>query len=198
MGMNDCLYNMAAYPDQIHELVDVYLDFLMRRSDAIVQHVKPDMLMFSDDLGTSTSSFMSPEMFQEFFLPAYQQLFAKWRSNGVELIYHHNDSYSANLVPYIIEAGADVWQGCLTSNDVPALVQEYGGRLSFMGDIDSSVVDSPDWTRELIEREVRRACETNGKLYFIPCMTMGGAPALYDGVFEYIDECIDRMSEEMF
>ena len=198
MGMSDALANFVEEPEEMHALIDYIADYLCKRSDTIAGYINPDMLMYSDDLGSSRSSFISPAMFGEFLLPAYKKVFGRYRENGCELIYLHNDSYSANLVPLMIEAGIDIWQGCVTNNNVPELVKNFGGRISFMGDIDNSLVDKSDWTKELIEREVRRACESNGKLYFIPSMTMALGPSVYPGVFEYIDECIDKMSGEMF
>ena len=98
----------------------------------------------------------------------------------------------------MIEMGIDVFQGCVTTNNVPELVKKYGGKIAFMGDINNGVCDVADWTPELIEREVRRACETNGKLYFIPCLTMGGPMSTYPGVYECTTEMINKMSKEMF
>ena len=37
--------------------------------------------------------FLSPEMFREFFVPAYKKIYGFWKENGVELIVHHSDSY---------------------------------------------------------------------------------------------------------
>jgi len=198
MGMSEALANYIEEPELVKQMIDYYLQYLKRSCDVITRRVHPDMLCFSDDLGTAVSSFISPEMFKEFFLEPYKELFGYWREHGAELIYMHNDSYCANLVPYFIEAGIDVWQGVVVKNNCPELVREYGGRIVFMGDIDSGVVDSPYWTPEIVEREVRRACTTNGKLYFVPSMTMAGPPTLFEGVNDCITACIDKMSEEMF
>jgi len=198
MGMDTALENYVLAPDEMHGVIDYYLQYLLARSDEISQYTHPDMLCLSDDLGTHISSFISPAMFREFFLEPYKQLFGRWRDNGVELIYLHNDSYSANLVPLYIEAGIDVWQGCVTNNNVAELIREYGGQITFMGDIDSGIVDTPDWTPEIVEREVRRACTANGKLYFVPSMTMAGPPTLFEGVNDCIIASIDKMSKEMF
>ena len=63
-------------------------------------------------------------MFEEFFLPAYKKIYKRYRDNGVELIVHHSDSYAATLVPYMIEMGVDIWQGVMTTNNVPELIQK--------------------------------------------------------------------------
>jgi hypothetical protein len=98
----------------------------------------------------------------------------------------------------MIEIGIDVFQGCLQSNNVPELIKKYGGQISFMGDLNNGVLDVPNWTPELIRREVERACRTNGKLYYIPCLTAGGPGSSYPGVFDAVNEEIERMSQEMF
>ena len=198
MSMNDALVNFYEAPDEMHELIDFYVDFLCRRCETVFKYISPDMLMYGDDMGTHRSTFISPEMYKEFFLPGVKKIIGLCREKGVELVYYHNDSYSATLVPYFIEAGIDIWQGPVTNNNVSELIKEYGGQITFMGDIDSGIVDTPEWTPEIIEREVRRACTENGKLYFIPSMTMAMAPGLYEGVTECIDENIDKMTAEMF
>ena len=111
---------------------------------------------------------------------------------------HHSDSYAANLVPAMIDIGIDIWQGCSTTNNVPELIKQYGGKISFMGNIDSGVVDKENWSMEQIMAETRRACETCGKHYFIPNTTVGGPTSTFPGVYEAVSQCIHKMSEEMF
>jgi hypothetical protein len=98
----------------------------------------------------------------------------------------------------MIEMGVDVFQGCTTQNNVPELVKKYGGKISFMGDLNNGVLDKGDRTKELVKAEVERACRSNGKLYYIPCLTMGGPGSSFPGVYEAVDAEIDRMSREIF
>ena len=102
------------------------------------------------------------------------------------------------FVPAMIEIGIDIWQGCATTNQVPELIRQYGGQISFMGNIDNGVVDRADWSRETIEREVRRACETCGRHYFIPNTIMGGPASTYPGVYEAVTETIDMINRESY
>jgi uroporphyrinogen-III decarboxylase len=185
-------------PEAMHEMVDYITEYELKYAEGVTKYLKPDALFHHDDWGTQTSLFMSADMFDEFFLPAYKKIYAYYKSHGVELIVHHSDSYAAKLVPEMIEMGADIFQGCITSNNVPELVKQYGGKLSFMGDLNNGVLDKGDWTKELVRSEVERACRTNGKLYFIPCLTMSGPGSIFPGVYEAVDEEIDRMSRELF
>ena len=116
----------------------------------------------------------------------------------MELIIHHSDSYAASLVPDMIDMGIDIWQGVVTTNNIPELIREYGPKISFMGGIDSAAVDYEGWSREVIRREVRRACDECGKLYFIPNASQGLAMSTYPGVYEAISEEIDLYSKEVF
>ncbi len=69
---------------------------------------------------------------------------------------HHSDSYAATLVPYMIEMGVDIWQGVMTTNNVPELMKKYGGQISFMGGIDSAKVDYPAGPEMLTKRSAPR------------------------------------------
>ena len=198
MGVDDALLNLYIEPEATKELIEYIADYEIAYAAELIKYLKPDLLFHHDDWGSQISSFMSPEMFEEFFVPAYKRVYGFHKANGVEIIVHHSDSYAANLVPSMIDIGIDVFQGCLTTNNVPELVKKYGKQISFMGDINSGVVDMENWTQELIRKEVERACRTNGKLYFIPCGTIGGPYSTYPGVYEAISEEIDRMTIEMF
>jgi hypothetical protein len=198
MGMDDCLLNFYEEPEKMHELIDYITDWEVKYAKLLCEHYHPDCVFHHDDWGSHRSSFLSPEMFAEYFVPAYKKIYGTYRENGVELVIHHSDSYAANLVPYMIEMGIDIWQGCTSTNNVSELIKQYGGKISFMGDIDNGIVDRADWTEEVVAKEVRRACEENGKLYFLPCETMGGQGSTFPGVYDAITKEIDKMSKEMF
>lgn len=46
----------------------------------------------------------------------------------------------APFVPTMIEMGIDVWQGCMSVNNLPELIKEYGKDLTFMGGIDDGLL----------------------------------------------------------
>jgi uroporphyrinogen-III decarboxylase len=137
-------------------------------------------------------------MYEEFFLAPYKKIYKFWKDNGVELIIHHSDSYAATYVPHMIEMGIDIWQGAMTTNDIPQLIKEYGGQISFMGGLDSAVIDFPDWKPEICAKYVEEACQSCGKNYFIPCLTQGLNFSSFPGVYEEVSAQIDKMSKKMF
>jgi hypothetical protein len=198
MGMDDSLLAFYEEPEALKGLINYITEWRLRYAKLLCDNFAPEVILQHDDWGSHKSSFISPDMFEEFFLEPYKKWYGYYKERGVKLIVHHNDAYSANLVPFMIEMKMDIWQGCVSTNNVPELVKKYGGKISFMGDIDNGLVDREDWTQELVAKHVRRVCETNGKHYFIPCITQGGKGAVYPGVYDAISVEIDKMSKEMF
>ena len=114
-----------------------------------------------------------------------------------DAIFHHDD-WGSQTSTFISPDMFDIWQGCMTSNNIADLIAKYGEKITFMGGIDSASVDRPDWTPELVEKEVRRACEEYGTKYYIPCITQGLGISTFPGVYETASEAIEKVSKEMF
>ena len=94
--------------------------------------------------------------------------------------------------------GIDIWQGVMNSNNIPELIKQYGGKITFMGGIDSASVDYEGWTPEVVAREVDRACRECGKLYFIPNASQGLPMSTFPGVYEELTRQIDLASARYF
>ena len=198
-GMDNALLNFYEEPEATHDLIDLLVDWEVRYANLLCENFHPEAIFHHDDWGSYRSSFLAPEMFEEFIVPAFRKIYGTYKDNGVQLVVHHSDSYVANLAGYMHEMHIDILQGCTTTNNVSKLVKEWGPKdVSWMGDLDNGVIDKADWTPELVARDVRRACETNGKHYFIPCLAAGGPGSTYPGVYEAVSKAIEQMSKEMF
>lgn len=185
-------------PDEMHDMIKYLMEWELQLAELICKHIQPEAIFHHDDWGTEQSTFLRPEMFAEFFVEPYKEIYDYYHNHGVELIVHHNDSYSATLVPYMIEMGIDVWQGCMHSNNVPELIEKYGGQITFMGGLDNKFVDFDGWTQEDARKAVRKVCDECGTKYFIPCITQGGPGSLYPGTYKAMMEEIDAYSEVVF
>ena len=198
LEIQNCLMAFYTNPDEMHELIDCLTEWELQYAAEICKYIKPDCLFHHDDWGSQQSTFISPDMFREFYKPAYEKVYGYYKAHGVELIVHHSDSYAATLVPDMIDMGIDIWQGVMTSNNIPELIKKYGGKISFMGGIDSATVDYPGWSEEDVRREVRRACDECGKLYFIPNASQGLPMSTFPGVYDALTREIDLYSKEVF
>lgn len=197
MSIQEAFVAFYDEPDCVKELLHYITDFELQLAEQVCNHLHPDALFHHDDWGSQISSFFSPEMFRKFFVPEYKRLYGYYRDQGVEVIVHHSDSYAANLVPDMIDIGIDIWQGCLTTNNIPELIRNYGSAISFMGGINNGVVDISSWTPELIEQEVDSICSQCSH-YFIPNTTMGGPSSIFPGVYDAVTKAIDRASKKYF
>jgi hypothetical protein len=198
LEITNCLTAFYTNPDEMHEIYDMITEFELRYAEDVCKYIKPDALFHHDDWGSQKSSFISPAMFEEFILPAYKKIYGYYKDHGVQCIVHHSDSYGENLIPYMIDMGMDVWQGCMSTNDIGGIINKYGGKLTIMGGIDNGVVDREDWSRDVIHNEVFRVCREYGSKFFIPCTTMGDPASIYPGVYDTVMEEIDNASKEMF
>lgn len=185
-------------PDEMHELIDYITEWELELAEGICTHLKPDSILHHDDWGSETNTFLRPEMFAEFFLEPYKKIYKYYHDHGVELIVHHSDSFAASLVPYMIEMGIDIWQGCMDSNNIPELIKQYGDKITFMGGIDNKFVDIDTVTEADIRETVKKVCDSCGSKHFIPCITQGGPGSVRPGQYKILTEEIDRYSAEVF
>lgn len=198
MGMEDSLVNFYEEPECMHELIDFLTEYELRMADTVCDHIHPDAIYRHDDWGSQLSTFMSKQMFREFLLEPTKKIYDYYRSKGVVLVVHHTDSYCETFVPEMIEAGIDIWQGAMSTNNLPKILQEYGKDITIMGSIDNGKIDRKDWTKEAINAETDRICELCGTKYFIPNTTYGGVGSVYEGVYEAVSNEINVLSKKFF
>lgn len=192
------LVNLFEYPDEMHDLIKYLTDWELEMAEGICSHLHPDMLFHHDDWGSQKSTFMSPAMWEDFFVEPYKQLYGYYHDHGVELVVHHSDSYAATLVPGMIEMGIDVWQGCFSTNNLPELIKKYGDKISFMGGIENMLVDFDGWTPENNRDVIRKTIEECGIHSFIPCIAQGGPGSVFPGVYASMCEEIDKYNIEKY
>ena len=198
MGMKAALTAFYEHPDEMHELIDWIADWECRSIEENMKHTHAPILFHHDDWGTAINSFIDPETHREFFLEPYKRIYQRFRDLGGKVVIHHSDSFAANLVQIDIDAGVDIWQGPVSSNNIPELIDKYGDRFIFMGGIDNAEIDLPDKTEEEIEEFVRGRIEQNGCRSYIPCLTRGLGFSIVPGVYEKVTSAIDKISKEKF
>ena len=178
--MVNTLENLMCYEDEMHDLIKYLTEYELKLAEKICSKLQPDCLFHHDDWGSRTSTFLSPAMFEDYFVDAYKQ------------------SYGATLVPAMIEMGIDVWQGCMSSNNLPELTRKYCGKIGFMGGFDGADFDTPDWTKEGIREKVWKMLDECTPKGFIPCIAQGGPGSVYDGVYDAIIDAIDEYNVAKF
>ena len=184
--------------DRMKDLIKYLTEFELKVAEGICDHLHPTAIFHHDDWGTENNSFMRPEMFAEFFVEPYKEIYGYYKDHGVEFVFHHNDSYSANLVPYMIEMGIDVWQGAMHGNNIKDLIATYGDKISFMGEIDNKFVDFAGWTPEDVKRVAYEHLDGWDLHNYIPCITQGGPGSTFSGTYVELCKYIDQYNTEKF
>ena len=190
MGFEDTLTNFYEHPAEMHELINVILDYRLTYARLVVENLHPDAILSHDDWGTKDALFMKAEMWREFFKEPYRKFYGYLREQGVIAI-HHADSYLVPIVEDMAEIGIQCWQGVLPENDIPALQAKLQGRMALMGGI-GAAIDRRDADEGEVRAYVRRTLERNCPGgHYIPCITYG-APGT---VFPHVDPIIDSEIE---
>lgn len=139
-GIEDTLMDMAANPRAIEDLLDRITEFQMRVWTRTLEILgdNVDVCLHSDDLGSQSTSMMSPDMYRRLLKPRHAQLFAhikKSAKTDVKLLLHSCGSVRS-LIPDLIEVGIDALnpiQVGAAHMDTKELKREFGSELSFWG-----------------------------------------------------------------
>lgn len=196
--IKNALMYLITNPKEMHELIKYLKEWELELAEGICSQLQPDAMFHHDDWGTEINSFMSPDQFAEFFVEPYKEIYGYYHDHGVEFVVHHSDSYAANLVPYMIEMGIDVWQGVMEKNDIPTLLKLYGGQIAFMGGINNASVEYDGWTEESVREYTAKTLDLYTPQYFIPCISQGGPGSCYPGVYEIMTDEIDKYNMKKF
>lgn len=197
-GIENALMAYLTNPDEMHDLIKYLTDWELEAAEGICSHLHPDALFHHDDWGSEANSFLPPHIFEDFFIEPYQKIYKYYKDHGVEFVFHHSDSYCANLVPAMIEMGIDVWQGCMESNNNAEILAKYRGKIALMGDIDNKSVDFTGWTPEDCKKAALRAIDRCAGTGFIPCITQGGPGSVFSGTYNSLVDAIDDYNTEHF
>lgn len=209
-GLFEMTHHLGSIDEMLMCLItdtDAYIDLVkyleereLKIAELICDNLKPDVIFHHDDWGSEVNSFMSPDLFGEIFVEPYKNIYGYYKDHGVKYVFHHDDAYSANLVPAMIEMGIDVWQGPMHSNHVNELVRKYGDKISFMGNIDNKFIDFEGWTREDCRDAIVKCIDGDGlgTKSYIPCITQGGPGSTVSGTYKVLVEELDAYNAKKF
>jgi uroporphyrinogen decarboxylase len=131
-----------------------------------------DAIWLGEDLGSQTSTLISPEDWRVRFKPRHKRMIEKLRRENPELILiMHSDGAVAPLIDDFIEIGVDVYnpvQPNVPGSDPQELKDRYGERISFFGGIDQqSLLPSGDIKKIRAEIKERIAILAKGNGYLL-------------------------------
>lgn len=141
--------------DMVHEFNLVDLKWLLR--------IQSDAVFFMDDWGSQQALLISPALWREFFKPLYREYCARIHHAG-KFVFFHSDGNIEAIYPDLVEIGIDAVNSQLFCMDMVKLGAEFGGRITFWGEIDRQYLlpfGTPEAVRAAV-RQVRLALD-NGR-----------------------------------
>ncbi|MHB1458003.1 MAG: uroporphyrinogen decarboxylase family protein, partial [Armatimonadota bacterium] len=150
-----------------------------------------DMMVFGDDLGTQTSTILSPNDFRKWIKPGYTKLMEPCRKAGT-LVFFHSDGRTLDILEDQIAAGVDIVNPQDLANGVDNIAKYIKSKACICLDIDRQTI-VPFGTRkdihDLIEEEVRKLGDPSGGLEMVagiyPPTSPDNVDALCEALMKY-------------
>jgi uroporphyrinogen decarboxylase len=125
-----------------------------------------DAIWLGEDLGSQTSTLISPEEWRVRFKPRHKRMIGKLKNeNPGIIIIMHSDGAVAPLIDDFIELGVDVYnpvQPNVEGSDPQELKDRFGDRISFFGGIDQQSL-LPSGNIPAIRKEIKERIQILGK-----------------------------------
>jgi len=153
MGPERVLCAFCDQPNLIHDMMEVYTDFMVGILPRILDEAPVTTLYFWEDMCYRAGPLISPAMFREFMVPRYKRITDVARGRGIDCIFVDSDGNTEELIPLWLEGGVngnyplEVAAGM----DAPKLRRQYGKDLLMHGNIDKRVLAQD---RRAIDREL--------------------------------------------
>lgn len=130
------------------------------------------VIIIPDDCAYKGRPIMSPRMYKKFIIPHFGGMIKKAHAKG-KLVIFHSDGYVEPYYDALVEVGLDAHESLepVAGNDLKEIKEKYKGRLSLIGNIDSSRL-LPFGTKEDVIEETKKCLRDGapgGGYMFSPC-----------------------------
>jgi len=137
-GFERTMVDFYYEPVKIERVLDMVLDFKLRQVDEIHRRFgdRVDGVFLTDDWGTQTGTFISPQLFDHFFLERYRTLVSRYHEHGYHFILHSCGRIN-DFVDRFIDAGVDVMNMQQPrAYGIEELGSRFRGRIAFLATVD--------------------------------------------------------------
>ena len=163
-GLEKHLIAMATEEDWLGLLYDK-VEYWTTQIALNLAHRGVDALWFGEDLGSQTSTLISPTLWRRLFRPRYERIFKQIKAVRPDIILiMHSDGAVAPLLDDFIEMGIQVYnpvQPNVPGSHPKELKAHYGNSISFFGGIDQQGL-LPGGDADHIRDEIWYRCQVLG------------------------------------
>jgi len=161
-GFEQALIDLITEPEAVRAFLERLVDFKIELFNCIRDHVPLDYIVAADDWGTARAPFFSTETFEKTILEPTKRFVKAVQARGTKFIAHCCGVIEP-FVPYMVEEiGFDGIEIQTTLNDVAAILEKYGDRITVNYAVKAELVHDPDTTEEQIRSYVRGIVDNYG------------------------------------
>jgi uroporphyrinogen decarboxylase len=158
-GMEPYFIKMHTHPEVVEAATDRVCGFYYEGNERFFDLAgdRVDALFFGNDFGTQLDQMISPALFDRFILPWFQRFTGQAHRRGYQVVLHSCGSIH-RVIPKLIASGVNCLhplQAKAAHMDAETLARDFGGRIAFLGGVDTQRV-LPLGTPAEVEAEVRR------------------------------------------
>jgi uroporphyrinogen decarboxylase len=164
-GYKQFFIDLGGDPTMVNAVLDLTLQFRLAYWAQALEEVGDlvDVVVEYDDMGTNTSTLISPKMYRRYIKPRHKELFGFIKSHSHARMFFHSCGAIYPIIPDFIEEGVDILNPVQVSatnmRDGKKLKQEFGKDITFWGGgVDTQSILPRGSTQE-IKEEVRRRIE---------------------------------------
>jgi uroporphyrinogen decarboxylase len=168
-GPTEFLIDLRVRPDVAQKLIDIC-------TETTIQWLKVQLEVIDQPIGIfvpdDVASFLSPELFEKFGLPAYQRIFSEF--DGLLKVYH-NDADSTHILDLLSQCDFHVFNFS-PATDIRIVKKGIGKKVCLMGNVDPVNVllrGKPETVEEECKRCIEIGAPGGG---FI--LSLGGGPSM--------------------
>jgi hypothetical protein len=160
-GTENLFIDLAYGTKEVFQTLRMLHDFFCREME-MWANTDVDGVSFMDDWGSQTSLLISPAMWREIFKPLYRDYCHILHAKG-KFVLFHSDGYIRSIYPDLIEIGIDALNSQLFCMDIEELGRQFGGKITFWGEIDRQQVLTFGTMKDVraAVRRVRSALDRN-------------------------------------
>lgn len=153
IGFEDALCAFYEDPEVVEEFFAAMLEYKKAVVDCVAEYIKPEIMIFDDDYGTSRATFMNPDMWREFFPQFWKPLVDYVHGKGIKFELH-SCGYITPLVGDFVELGMDILQPIQTNNDLKAMKEQWGDKIIFRLAIFDKQFDRLEQTEDEVRADI--------------------------------------------
>jgi uroporphyrinogen-III decarboxylase len=156
-GYENLMFDLAEEREEVLGLLDRLTAYVLEGIDLSLE-AKLDSIEFYDDWGTQESLIINPLLWRKIFKPRYKKLFDRVHQGGA-YVYFHSCGQIMDIIPDLIEIGADIINPQISCMNLQKLTQITRGKICLASDIDQQYV-LPFGTPAEVRAHTRKILDT--------------------------------------